>query len=69
MRGHRFITEVNEAFKASLATVTKSGVHDGINGLVHRWKSLEVEGGYIEKRRYKINSWKRTWFSVICEGS
>ena len=48
MRGHRFTTEeeVNEAYKASLATVTKSGVHDGIDGLVYRCElCLEVEGG------------------------
>ena len=57
LRGQRFTTEdeVNEAFKASLTTVTKSGVRDGIDGLVHRWKKcLEVEGGILNKDIIKV---------------
>ena len=49
LRGQRVTTEdeVNEAFKVSLTIVTKSGVCDGIDGLVHRWKKcMEVEGVY-----------------------
>lgn len=51
MRGQRFKTEeeVNEAYKSSMCAVTKSGLEDGLDGLVRRWKRcLEVEGCYVE---------------------
>ena len=51
MRAHWFTSEgeVNEAYMAGMATVTKSGIQDSIDGLVFMWrKCLEVEGAYVE---------------------
>ena len=51
IRGQHFSSEqeVNEAYRQSLTTVTKLGLHDGIFDLVSRWrKCIEHEGSYFE---------------------
>ena len=51
IRGQRFHTEeeVNEAFKAGIQSLTKTGVQGGIDGLLRRWqKCIDLEGAYVE---------------------
>lgn len=51
MRGQRFkdTEDINEAYRQSLAAVTKSGLQGGIDSLVPRWqKCVDADGAYFE---------------------